>query len=670
MNINNLDKLREEYRRAAALVDSGDYQQAETMLLSIIASFESNYVSDISADVELRSLYCDMLLDLADLHARLQKYEDSRTRAELAMTLACGPKHDEQRARSCHILAKQYLFQKKFTSSWPYFEQAIELARVVGNQRLTANILSNMGLFHLEHGDYEKALDYYSESLPLHEQTNNRLSLAITSIQLGLIYDELLQHEKSLEYNLRAMKIFEDFGFMEDVGGALNNIGFNYANLGNYAKSREFYLRSIDLHEKHSHVEGSPYPYTNLGDLLRLMGHYEESLERLNAGLALTRAVGDRLQEARTLAYLSRLFATEDFALADLEQSRQYTLEALAIFEQMGATDPRTKAEIVKQHYQLAELYKRQGNYEAALHHFTEYHNLDKEVRSEGVLAKTAKFEERIVIAAERANADATKRLLHKTLPRLIADRVIRGEEHIADHFENASILFADIVGFTKISASLPPSIVLGFMNFLFEHFDTIAEAHQCERIKTMGDGYMAVCGVPLHQSNHAERVALMAIEMMKDVYLPEHIRAHLPEGTVLHLRIGLHSGQVTAGLIGTGKLAYDVYGDAVNTAARMESHGEAGKIHVSEEFVSALSRQYAVQHTTPHSTLHPTPPQPSPEVEGATSKADSTSEKALPSGEGLGGVPTHTSFHFIPRGDIEIKGKGLMRTYFLEKAH
>lgn len=155
---------------------------------------------------------------------------------------------------------------------------------------------------------------------------------------------------------------------------------------------------------------------------------------------------------------------------------------------------------------------------------------------------------------------------------------MIQGETRIADHFESVSVLFADIVGFTKISATMPPEAILEFMNFIFEHFDFLAEKYGCERIKTIGDGYMAVCGAPVQYDNHTERLARMALTMMEAIEIPDSIRKHLPEGTLFHLRIGLHCGEITAGLIGTGKLAYDIYGDTVNTASRMESHGEPGR--------------------------------------------------------------------------------------------
>ncbi|MBL7986968.1 MAG: adenylate cyclase, partial [Chlorobi bacterium] len=125
----------------------------------------------------------------------------------------------------------------------------------------------------------------------------------------------------------------------------------------------------------------------------------------------------------------------------------------------------------------------------------------------------------------------------------------------------------------------------------------------------------MAVCGAPVECQDHAERIARMAMEMLKDVALPASITEYLPAGVEFEIRIGLHTGIITGGVIGVGKLAYDIYGDTVNTASRMESHGEAGKIHVSQEFTNAVG-----------------------EV-----------------------------FSFTERGEMEVKGKGVLRTYFLE---
>ena len=623
MNTIDIDTLNATLAEAYTIAERGNYIEGEPMIRNVLAALDTLEAHAQTPHEKIVALRLEALNDLAMVERQMQRFDESRIAAESAMALAKQTGNDEQHTRSLHILAIGYMHQKQYVQSEEYFTQALALSRKLGNDRMTANILSNFGANYHSQGEVEQALDYYAESLPLHEKVGNLYSLAITACYIGSMYDDLQQHEKSLEYNLRSLQLYDELGCVSDVGDMYNNVGFNYACLGNYEKARESYLRSIAIYEQQGSTIPLPsYAYTNLGDLLRQMELYEESFERLTAGLALLRRMGDPLQEGRTLAYLARLYATDNFAGASVDLSVQHTLEAIAVFEKIRDIEPRAAVELVKQHSLLAELYQRQGDFESALRHFTEYHHLDKAVRSESILAKSAQFEQKIAHATMRARAQATEELLHKTLPKSIADRVIQGETRIADHFDSASILFADVVGFTELSANLPPAVVLGFMNFIFEHFDAIAAQYGCERIKTIGDGYMAVCGAPVSYANHAERVALMSLDMMKDIHLPEEIREHLPEGTHFHLRIGLHCGEITAGLIGTGKLAYDIYGDAVNTASRMESHGEPGKIHVSEEFMHALS---------------------------------------------LSSLMSFTSFHFQERGEMEIKGKGIMRTFYLE---
>ncbi|MBI3260081.1 MAG: adenylate/guanylate cyclase domain-containing protein, partial [Ignavibacteriae bacterium] len=155
-------------------------------------------------------------------------------------------------------------------------------------------------------------------------------------------------------------------------------------------------------------------------------------------------------------------------------------------------------------------------------------------------------------------------------------------------------------------------------LNYVFGEFDRIMKQHGCEKIKTIGDGYMAVAGAPIRCDDHAERIVSAAFEMVATTLLPEEIRQYLPKGTNFGVKIGVHTGSAIAGVFGNERFVYDVYSDAVNTAARMESHGEVGKIHVSEDLMKSLS---------------------------------------------------DSSFRFIPRGEMNIKGKGAMKTYFLEKS-
>jgi class 3 adenylate cyclase len=199
--------------------------------------------------------------------------------------------------------------------------------------------------------------------------------------------------------------------------------------------------------------------------------------------------------------------------------------------------------------------------------------------------------------------------LLLNILPQSIVDRMRDGETAIADRIETATILFCDLVGFTALSQDLPADRTIDFLSRIFSTFDRLAEEAQVEKIKTIGDSYMAAAGIPELQVDHARRVAILAPRMMQAV---EDIAKDT--GLKLQARIGIHTGPVVAGVIGTHKFVYDVWGDTVNTASRMESHSLTGKIQISAATRAALGDGFAVE----------------------------------------------------PRGPVEIKGKGVMETFFL----
>jgi class 3 adenylate cyclase len=216
--------------------------------------------------------------------------------------------------------------------------------------------------------------------------------------------------------------------------------------------------------------------------------------------------------------------------------------------------------------------------------------------------------EQRLALEREKEKSD---RLLLNVLPRSIAGRLREEHAALAESFDTATVLFADIVGFTKLAARVPAAELVAMLNDLFSRFDDLAERHGLEKIKTIGDAYMVVGGVPERCDDHAARVAAMGLDMLAAV--EEFARA---ANVTLALRVGIHTGQVVAGVIGKKKFAYDLWGDTVNTASRMESHGVEGKVHLTE----------------------------------------ATYERLRDDG-----------FRLSARGAVEIKGKGEMRTWFLD---
>jgi guanylate cyclase len=194
-------------------------------------------------------------------------------------------------------------------------------------------------------------------------------------------------------------------------------------------------------------------------------------------------------------------------------------------------------------------------------------------------------------MAALRTEQDKAESLLLNILPRSIADRLKADPATIADQFTGASILFADVVDFTPLAERLAPAEVVGVLDRLFTHFDHLADRYGVEKIKTIGDCYMVAAGVPAARADHARAMALMALDMRDAMHAPDAI------GDLgLDLRIGINSGPVVAGVIGRKRFLYDLWGDAVNMASRMESHGTGGKIQVTGATHDLLKDEFVLE--------------------------------------------------------------------------
>jgi adenylate cyclase len=181
----------------------------------------------------------------------------------------------------------------------------------------------------------------------------------------------------------------------------------------------------------------------------------------------------------------------------------------------------------------------------------------------------------------ERARSQS---LLLNILPQAIIDRLGDRETTIADRYASVTVLFSDLVGFTSISSELEPQLLVSELNRLFSEFDALCERTEVEKIKTIGDAYLAVGGLPGTRADHATAVAELALGMVEAV-----ARLNVSTGRDWRIRIGVHSGPVVAGVIGTRKFVYDVWGDTVNVASRLESSAEPNQIHVSEPVAEAL---------------------------------------------------------------------------------
>jgi adenylate cyclase len=211
-----------------------------------------------------------------------------------------------------------------------------------------------------------------------------------------------------------------------------------------------------------------------------------------------------------------------------------------------------------------------------------------KRLRDQDVLSMRALKRQHEALAQEQAK---TEQLLLNILPLKIAQRLKAGEEHIADAFPNVSVLFADMVGFTAMSRTMTASALVEVLGDLFSRFDLITEKHGLEKIKTIGDCYMLAGGVPEPSDDHAHAVIDAALEFCTALE-----EMHERTGGALRMRIGVHSGPIVAGVIGLRKFTYDLWGDTVNVASRMESTGQPGRIHVSANTAKLIANDFKLE--------------------------------------------------------------------------
>jgi len=181
-----------------------------------------------------------------------------------------------------------------------------------------------------------------------------------------------------------------------------------------------------------------------------------------------------------------------------------------------------------------------------------------------------------------------SERLLLNVLPQAIAERLKRGQKIIADSFTEATVLFADLVGFTELSTRISPTELVELLNRVFSKFDHLADHHRLEKIKTIGDAYMVVAGLPVPRADHVRAIADIAIDMQHEI-----TKIKLRDGRPLSLRIGIHTGPVVAGVIGIRRFTYDLWGDTVNVASRMESQGDPERTQVTEAVYNRLKNGY-----------------------------------------------------------------------------
>jgi adenylate cyclase len=632
----NYEELNIKINLADSETNKGNFELAKASLLEVLAVIEHHYPSEdilhsTEDDIPVITIRFETLLSITRVEAQLGNYPKALEYANTALLLA--EKHlPSERINIWNSLGIIYNKIQSYAIALDYYSKILDAPSNVAHNRNSAGTAVNIGLVYLNMGDYDTALKYFESALNVLESLGETYFKANVLSNIATIYSHLNSYEKALEYSHKSLALHEINQNKSGIGNIFGIIGSIQHRTGAFTSASENLGKALAIHvelgekTKIGNITGA------IGTLYFDLHEYEKALEYAFKALSTYIDLDWKLGIAVEKGNVALVYQSENFDGYDPMIAEQYFLESITLCTEIGV-----KQTMFEVHKYIAEFYKKQQRWQEALEHYQKYITIKDEVQSVEAKKQSELMEQRrqaaerekeiaLAKATAAAKLSATTNLLHKVLPESISTRMIDGEENIADFFPNVSILFADIAGFTPISADMPAFVVIRFLNHIFREFDRIIKKHGCEKIKTIGDGYMAVSGAPIECADHAERITAAAFEMQETIQLPEEFREYMPDNASFGIRIGLHTGSVVAGVIGDERFVWDVYSVAVNTAARMESHGEADKIHVTHDFVRLLQNRFAATKNTSH------------------------------------------GIEFVKRGELEIKGKGMMKTYFLER--
>ncbi|HLP29517.1 MAG TPA: adenylate/guanylate cyclase domain-containing protein [Candidatus Didemnitutus sp.] len=587
-----------------------------------------------------------VLLNLANAYGKIGDKEQKQRLYRRCLDVSRANGFLDLEARTLMNIAIEMDNNGDLAGALSWYEKSLETALQINDRKLEVRSLQNIAAVLSDLGEVQRSLSLRYRVLDVATEVGDHQGVVMTKISLANTFIIQCDLPMALRLAEDALDEAERIKNSALISHALATLAMIHENLGNGDKAIEILQRVIvdvksrnDVNQEGKHSRSLGMLMMNGGDTQEAIGHYRRSVECLQTTgpvseclysmRLLVEALADvgALEEARILhaSYRSDQYYTaadriaEEFVLAALARAEGDIDKAVEHYEcaRMYAIEQSDKLHELAVAKSLLSIAKQRQDFAAFVEQTETMSRLTEEIRGAEIKSRIAIRDAELAIQSERNERERERLILYSTLPKEVADRMIRGETVKGDHFNHATILFADIVGFTTHTAHMTSDDVAHFLENVYRCHDEICSRHGVTKVKTIGDCYLCFKG-DASAIDNARAVVAVAEEMMRlDVFWPI---ANSTER--LQLRIGVHSGPVTAGVIGTERLQYDLWGDTVNVASRMESHGESGRIHISEALVAVLNES----HTT------------------------SLSEALI-----------------VPRGEIEIKGKGLMKTYWLE---
>ncbi len=529
----------------------------------------------------------------------------------------------------------------KFTEADAQFKESLAIFQEIGFKDGISNILNNLGSVYFNFGDDTKSIEYHLESLRVAEEINNKLRIATNLNNIGSVYaNKRESYTDALNYYLKALPIFEEINNLAGISIVSSNIGEIYYKMNLYNTAIPFFERALEIDRGTSY---SAWSLSHLGSIYAERGDFEKAFEFHKEAVEITESQNAKLDLAQSLLMQAKTWDRK----GDLLQSINAYRKAQKISEEIKA-----RQEMRQAYEALAVAYAKLGDFKNAYTYeslFTRLKDtlyntdeakkiqqlqfsfdigkkeseinlltIDKQLQEAtiqrqrimnwaagitgflllfvvGGIYNRYKYVRKTnkIIQIER---DRSKELLLNILPEETARELEIAGAAKTRYYESVTVLFTDFKGFSTIAGKLSPQELVSALNDYFIAFDEIVEKYGLEKIKTIGDAYMCAGGIPVTNDTHPLDAVQAALEMQ--VFMKQkndELQAIGLEGW--ELRVGIHTGPIVAGVVGKKKYAYDIWGDTVNVASRMESNGEAGKVNISSSTYTLIKDKYECLH-------------------------------------------------------------------------
>ena len=485
-------------------------------------------------------------------------------------------------------------------------------------KRTTAIIYVNIGINHYEMSNFPEALKNYLAGLKIFEETGDKKAIGSVYNNIANIYTDMGKYDEALKSHLDAKKIREGNNDKRGIATSHLNIGVIYFSMGNYAEALKNYFEAQKLYSELGDKNEVALTYNHIGIVYKYQQKYDEALKNYFTALKIQEEMGDK--EGIAISYHSIGNAYLESGKAS--QSGEWLMKSLKLAKEIGI-----KATIQDSYRSLAHMDSALGNYRSAFENHKlfilyrdsiankentekivqqkmQYEFDKKETQSKAEQAVTQKELQRqklvrnvfiggfaivllsaLLFLAQRNKIKKEKKrsdeLLLNILPDEVANEIKLSGSSKPKTFSMVTVMFTDFKDFTHVSQNISAELLVAELDYCFSAFDKMLQKYKVEKIKTVGDAYLCASGLPVSSFTHATDMVSIAIEIRN--FMLERKKEKEAKGeTPFELRIGIHTGPVVAGIVGVKKYAYDIWGDTVNVAARMEQNSEAGKINIS----------------------------------------------------------------------------------------